>query len=79
MQNIVFGYLTLMRVAIGRFLEEYAKQGVLNLGQALQSIRYFYSHPAIVLGALPIRESANRPWPVWIGAGIRGALRSVMR
>lgn len=28
-----------------RWLEEYAKHTALNLGQALQGIRYFYSHP----------------------------------
>ena len=27
------------------WLEEYAKHTALNLGQALQGIRYFYSHP----------------------------------
>lgn len=30
-----------------RFLEEYAKHTALNLGQALQGIRYAYSHPEI--------------------------------
>jgi len=28
-----------------RFLEEYAKHFALNIGQALQGIRYFLSHP----------------------------------
>jgi len=28
-----------------RFSEEYVKHTALNLGQALQGIRYFYSHP----------------------------------
>lgn len=27
------------------FLEEYAKHTALNLGQAMQGVRYFYSHP----------------------------------
>jgi hypothetical protein len=27
------------------FLEEYAKHAVLNFGQAMQGVRYFYSHP----------------------------------
>lgn len=30
-----------------RFLEEYAKHSALNFGQALQGIRYVYSHPAV--------------------------------
>jgi hypothetical protein len=30
-----------------RFVEEYAKHTALNLGQALQGIRYFYSHPDV--------------------------------
>ena len=30
-----------------QFLEEYAKHAVLNLGQALQGLRYFFSHPDI--------------------------------
>lgn len=30
-----------------RFAEEYAKHTVLNLGQALQGLRYFYSHPDV--------------------------------
>jgi hypothetical protein len=30
-----------------RFLEEYAKHSVLNLGQVLQGLRYFFSHPDI--------------------------------
>jgi hypothetical protein len=30
-----------------RFFEDYAKHAALNLGQALQGIRYFYSHPAV--------------------------------
>jgi hypothetical protein len=30
-----------------RWLEEYAKHTALNLGQALQGIRYFYSHPDV--------------------------------
>ena len=28
-----------------RFVEEYFKHTALNLGQALQGIRYFHSHP----------------------------------
>ena len=27
------------------FLEEYAKHAALNFGQAMQGVRYFYSHP----------------------------------
>src|SRR6188768_2908504 len=30
-----------------KFLIEYAKHSILNLGQALQGLRYFYSHPDI--------------------------------
>jgi hypothetical protein len=30
---------------MSRFVEEYAKHTALNLGQALQGIRYFHSHP----------------------------------
>ena len=30
-----------------QFLEEYAKHTALNLGQALQGIRYLYSHPSV--------------------------------
>lgn len=30
-----------------RFLEEYAKHTALNLGQALQGLRYVYSHPDV--------------------------------
>jgi hypothetical protein len=30
-----------------QFLEEYAKHAVLNFGQALQGLRYFFSHPDI--------------------------------
>jgi hypothetical protein len=30
-----------------QFMEEYAKHAALNLGQALQGIRYVYSHPTI--------------------------------
>src|ERR1700761_2236581 len=30
-----------------RFLEEYAKHAVLNFGQALQGLRWFFSHPDI--------------------------------
>ena len=32
---------------IKTFFIEYLKHSVLNLGQALQSVRYFYSHPDI--------------------------------
>ncbi|HYQ15854.1 MAG TPA: hypothetical protein VEQ58_08855 [Polyangiaceae bacterium] len=35
------------RAKIRKFLEEYAKHGALNLGQALQGVRYVYSHPDI--------------------------------
>lgn len=30
-----------------RFLEEYVKHGALNLGQALQGLRYLHSHPDV--------------------------------
>jgi hypothetical protein len=30
-----------------RFFEEYAKHAALNFGQALQGLRYFFSHPDI--------------------------------
>ncbi len=32
---------------MSRFLEEYAKHFALNVGQALQGLRYFFSHPDI--------------------------------
>jgi hypothetical protein len=32
-------------------LEEYARHAALNFGQALQGVRYFYSHPDIDRGA----------------------------
>src|SRR5689334_23786534 len=35
-----------------RFLEEYAKHAALNLGQALQGLRYLTSHPDIDARAL---------------------------
>ena len=42
-----------MRARLRRVFEEYAKHGSLNLGQALQGIRYFYSHPDIDDEAAP--------------------------
>jgi hypothetical protein len=30
-----------------QYIEEYAKHAVLNIGQAAQGIRYFYSHPDV--------------------------------
>lgn len=36
-----------MKRGIVRFLSEYIRHGALNLGQALQGIRYLYSHPDI--------------------------------
>ena len=38
-------------MSVKRWLEEYAKHTALNLGQALQGIRYFHSHPDIDLVA----------------------------
>jgi hypothetical protein len=32
---------------VARFAEEYAKHTALNLGQALQGLRYLYSHPRV--------------------------------
>ena len=32
---------------LSQFLEEYAKHAVLNFGQALQGMRWFFSHPDI--------------------------------
>jgi hypothetical protein len=32
-------------MSLRRFAEEYAKHTALNLGQALQGLRYLYSHP----------------------------------
>jgi len=34
-------------VSVARFLEEYAKHCALNLGQALQGLRYIHSHPDV--------------------------------
>ncbi len=33
--------------AVARFFEQYGKHSALNWGQALQGLRYFYSHPDI--------------------------------
>ena len=40
-----------MSYRTGQFIEEYAKHALLNLGQACQGLRYFYSHPDIDLVA----------------------------
>ena len=34
-------------MSMKRWLEEYAKHAALNFGQALQGMRYFYSHPDV--------------------------------
>lgn len=60
---------------IRRFVEEYAKHTALNLGQALQGLRYFTSHPdidarasrggvrhAVLSMALRSRRVANDLW-----------------
>jgi hypothetical protein len=33
--------------AVRQWLEEYAKHGALNLGQALQGVRYLFTHPDV--------------------------------